>query len=217
MELKYETSYKKKLKPQIIAEATSSFRQYGIRAVRMDDIARNLAISKRTLYEIYSNKEDLLIEVLRTQLQDNEKHLEQFFVKCGNVMDVLIEIFRRQIEVSAYTNNLFYKDLVRYPRAKRFLEKYYEHQDTAAEEFYDRGVKEGYFVDSVDFLTMRRILSGTMNMIQVEKKYSMLTYQDLFKNYLSVIVRGICTIEGIKRFDEFVRENFKISNLNNKT
>ena len=42
-----------------------AFAEKGIRAVKMDDIARMLTISKRTLYEIYPNKEELLLECFK--------------------------------------------------------------------------------------------------------------------------------------------------------
>ena len=45
---------------RIIAFTSQSLRQYGIRAVRMDDIARNMNISKRTIYQIYTTKDNLI-------------------------------------------------------------------------------------------------------------------------------------------------------------
>lgn len=56
------TEYRKELKGKILEVALCEFKQKGIRAVKMDDIARMLTISKRTLYEIYPNKEELLLE-----------------------------------------------------------------------------------------------------------------------------------------------------------
>ena len=50
-----------------------SFTECGIRAVKMDDIAKNLGISKRTLYEIYSNKEDVLADVVKYMLDKLNK------------------------------------------------------------------------------------------------------------------------------------------------
>ena len=65
--------YKKNLKPAILEEAMSRFREYGIRAVKMDDIAKNMGISKRTLYEVYSDKEDLLVDVARLAARNCRK------------------------------------------------------------------------------------------------------------------------------------------------
>ena len=49
-------------KEYIIEQATEMFRQLGIKAVRMDDIAHNLGVSKRTLYELFEDKMNLLKE-----------------------------------------------------------------------------------------------------------------------------------------------------------
>lgn len=60
------SQYRNELKFRIIRTAMPLFKQKGIKAVRMDDIANILSISKRTLYEIYNNKEDLLLEGVKT-------------------------------------------------------------------------------------------------------------------------------------------------------
>ena len=61
-EKKAITAYKKGLRTTILQAAMKAFAEKGIRAVKMDDIAESLAISKRTMYEIYTTKEELLYE-----------------------------------------------------------------------------------------------------------------------------------------------------------
>ena len=51
------TTHRESLHDRILDVAMSLFLEHGIRAVRMDDIANHLSISKRTLYEVFSNKE----------------------------------------------------------------------------------------------------------------------------------------------------------------
>ena len=64
-----QTLYRQELKGKILQTAMEEFTQKGVRAVKMDDIATRLSISKRTLYEIYSNKEDFVhIEYLKVFL-----------------------------------------------------------------------------------------------------------------------------------------------------
>ena len=58
-----QTCYKLELRNRILKAAMTEFLHKGVKSVKMDDIANTLAISKRTLYEIYSNKEELLLEV----------------------------------------------------------------------------------------------------------------------------------------------------------
>ena len=69
-EKKTITAYKKGLREVILETAMKAFQEKGIRAVKMDDIAEKLAISKRTMYEIYATKEELLC---------NGRTLEDYF------------------------------------------------------------------------------------------------------------------------------------------
>ncbi len=50
------------LRARVIKKASQEFIKKGIKSVRMDDIAALLTISKRTLYEIFNNKEELLYD-----------------------------------------------------------------------------------------------------------------------------------------------------------
>ena len=64
-----QTCYKMELRNRILKAAMTEFLHKGVKSVKMDDIANTLAISKRTLYEIYSNKEELLLEANKWELQ----------------------------------------------------------------------------------------------------------------------------------------------------
>ena len=59
------SAYRQQLRERIIETSMRAFAAHGIRAVKMDDIARLLGISKRTLYELYENKETVLCEGIR--------------------------------------------------------------------------------------------------------------------------------------------------------
>ena len=55
-EIKETTAYKRSLKGRILETAMKAFAERGVKAVRMDDVAQMLCISKRTLYEVYKDK-----------------------------------------------------------------------------------------------------------------------------------------------------------------
>ena len=58
------SKYKRELQRKIPEVAMKLFTERGISAVRMDDVAQTMGISKRTIYELYNKKEDLLFEVV---------------------------------------------------------------------------------------------------------------------------------------------------------
>ena len=73
--------------------AREAFRLHGIRAVKMDDLASALKMSKRTLYETYQNKEALLIDVLRLSMEEHDSIMQEFKARNNDVMDLIIEHF----------------------------------------------------------------------------------------------------------------------------
>ncbi len=59
-----ENSQRVELKDRIIETASEAFTAHGIKSITMDDIAASLGISKRTLYEVFRDKESLLTQCI---------------------------------------------------------------------------------------------------------------------------------------------------------
>lgn len=200
------TTYKQQLRPAILEEAQRSFAQYGIKAVKMDDIARNLSISKRTVYELYATKEDLLCEVVEARQKEHERHMEMMVQQSDNTMDVLTGFLSMQLEDAANTNFNFFKDMVKYPKVAHLVSAYHERQRAASAVFFAKGVEEGFFLPTVDYKIFNFIGSGVIDMLCENDRYEGLTFSDLFYNYMYVIIRGICTPKGLERIDRFMKE-----------
>ena len=89
-ESKEISDYKKNLRGSILETAMHAFAEKGIRAVKMDDVATALGISKRTLYEIFETKELLLFEGIRKYHAERQEYAKQATQQCKNVMEVLV-------------------------------------------------------------------------------------------------------------------------------
>ena len=76
--LKETNAYRQQLKGRIMETALKAFTQQGIRAVKMDAIASELSISKRTLYEIYEDKEHLLFETIKNYDERKRQTLTEY-------------------------------------------------------------------------------------------------------------------------------------------
>ena len=85
-DLKETTSYRASLRGRIIDCALQEFADNGIRAVRMNDIASALAISKRTLYELFKDKETLLFESVKEYEVRKKLALKAYSEKGHHVM-----------------------------------------------------------------------------------------------------------------------------------
>ena len=149
-EKKTITAYKKGLREVILKTAMKAFAEKGIRAVKMDDIAETLAISKRTMYEIYATKEELLYEGVKMSRESSkQKYME---LSMGNdVMAILLTAYQMRLEEANSTNPLFYDDLVKYPRVLRYLNRERKNIREKMMQFFERGAKEGYFRHDINY------------------------------------------------------------------
>ncbi len=196
--------YKLQLKDRILDTAMQAFAAHGLKAVKMDDIAQQLGISKRTLYEIYTNKEDLLFEGVKKYRSVREKELTRLLEANSNVMDVILHAYRMKVEEFQKTSPQFYEDLVKYPRVLEHLENDRNKNHLLFLKFLHRGIDEGYFRDDVDYELVSMIFNAIGQYViqnQLYRKYSM---EELFKNLIFVSLRGFCTSKGIKTIDQIL-------------
>ena len=199
-DLKETTAYRKSLKDKILEISMKAFAERGVRAVRMDEIASRLGISKRTLYEIYDDKEQLLFEgVCKYDRQKKDSLAEYAKGAHVNVMDVILEAYRRKAEDTRMVCPQFYIDIQKYPKILQYIKK--EHNRTRDEfmQFMERGVSEGYFRQDVDYHLISCLFDAIGQYImqnnQLLKVYS---FEQLFNGLLLVPLRGFCTEKGLQ-------------------
>jgi AcrR family transcriptional regulator len=196
--IKVTTAYKQALKGRILETAMKLFVEQGVKAVKMDDVAQALTISKRTLYELYKDKEELLYQGI---LQFNEKHRNSmlaFIDEAPTVMDIIIEAHQRRVVKASSINPLFYEDIQKYPRVVALLEK---ERDGARKQFMGfmrRGVREGYFRDDVDYRLIGELYNAINTCIRTQHLLNNYTMQELFSNLMVVPLRGFCTAKGLE-------------------
>lgn len=90
-----DASQRVELRERIITAATEAFTSKGIKSITMDDIAAALGISKRTLYEVFSDKESLLKECILKAQADRDKYLQKVFEQSHNVLEVILAVFQK--------------------------------------------------------------------------------------------------------------------------
>ena len=88
------------VREHVVQAAAKAFTRKGVKTVRMDDIAADLSISKRTLYELFHDKEDLLLDVMRLHREEMKKSMEEIASKAENVLEVFFVFIRRAYRIS---------------------------------------------------------------------------------------------------------------------
>lgn len=205
--IRYNTSYRTSLKDKILDSAIDLFHERGVKAVKMDDIANCLSISKRTLYEIYDNKEDLLFECVKTSFEHSEKELHESVENADNVMDILLRIYRLKMNLLRKTHPSFYCELEKYPKILEYFEKQDGKRRAQQMDFIKRGIREGYFRNDVNYDLILDLFDVSNRYII--SNYNSLNYsmEQLSYNLVFVFLRGFCTLRGVEILDKFLDED----------
>ena len=69
--------YRQELKNKIVNFAMGEFFKRGVKAVKMDEISQGLHVSKRTVYEIFGDKEELLLCGMKQQQEEVRREIQQ--------------------------------------------------------------------------------------------------------------------------------------------
>ena len=198
-----QSTYRNNLRQKILSFAMQEFLSKGIRAVRMDDIASHLGISKRTLYEIYADKESILCFGIQQYFDIHDQQLTIFNDVPGRtVMDTIIEFYQRQIELYGKINPTFHSDLSRYPSVMELLEQRKNSSHVKGIEFFRRGVEEGFFRPDIDYDIIQNIGDAAMEHVMEKEIYKKYPLPEIFRNFVIVFIRGFCTPKGLSILDK---------------
>lgn len=206
-ETKTITQYRLQLRRRIIDTAMHEFTVNGIRAVKMDDIAHKLGISKRTLYELYENKEQLLYEGVKSYHDKKQQLMQAFEGEGHNVMEVIIHLYRFHAEEFRQTHPLFYEDVVRYTSVLDYIKARQRQTQGKFLVFMKRGVSEGFFRADINYVLVGQMFEAFTAHMHTQQLYQQYDFDELFFNTLFVMLRGFCTDKGIKFLDNFINEN----------
>ena len=199
-------SYRSDLKEKILEAATPMFYQHGIRKVKMDDIAKCLRISKRTVYEIYADKEDLLLEVLQHSDEANRQKMKRLDVPGTNVIDIIILFFKQKAEEISRINPVFFEDMQRYPKLLEFFRKRRKRQGVETQDFIRRGIDEGYFLTDINFDLVVMVADASVQFIMSNYLYKKYNFKELLRAFMLFYIRGICTSRGVDLLDKSLKE-----------
>ena len=198
------SQYKLGLRDKIIDVAMTLFLKRGIRLVRMDDVAHEMGISKRTIYELYEKKEDLLYEVVIKHLEIRRAINDEINTRCQDVMEILLAVYHQTVADFETINPLFFSELSRYPRLNLYLAEQNKKMREGRHEFYERGVREGYFRGDVDY-EMAGLLFDVMGEYIIQQQlYRQYTIEQIYRNIVFVSFRGLCTEKGIRAIDKMM-------------
>ena len=194
----------------ILLKVRDLYMKYGIKSITMDDIAMELGISKKTLYQYVTDKDDLVGKFI-----DNEILLRQEEIcKCFKIgFNAIEELF----EISIFMNKIM-RD--QNPATEHDLKKYYPHHyqkivKIRREGVYNyillnliKGKREGLYREEMNEEIIAKLYLSRAESIHLNDLFTVeeFTSRKLFMELLTYHVRGIATEQGITVLEKKVSE-----------
>ncbi len=199
----------------IIEKAFSIFMQNGIRNVSMDDLCREMCISKKTLYKYVSNKVDLLEKVSAYIHEIIAQRIENVKCKELNAIDVLLEMSKISAENLHHINPIVNFEIRKYyPEVfNKNLSKKKELIISSIILNLEKGINEGLYrqdlnKEIVAHLYFKKI--EEFHMIECEDIRNV-SYSKIFEVMFENHIRGISNQKGIDYFEkQKAKLNFNI-------
>lgn len=198
------TLYRTELRSRVPKVALPMFFAHGVKAVKMDAIAEALSISKRTLYELYPTKEDVLLECLVDYSNERMKRMREKAQKSNSVIDVILGYYDEQLRLAKEVNPLFFEEVHKYKKAVDHMMKIHDENNQHARSFFEQGVDEGYFRKDINYDLIIRLGGLTMQTVMQTQMYREYDLSQILNNVNMVFIRGFCTPKGIVELDKHI-------------
>lgn len=202
------------LKGKIIEAAGYLFTRYGVRSVTMDDIARELSVSKKTIYQHFKDKDEIVTAATEAHMQMERNEFDEIFRTATNAINELAMISKCMRKHVLELNPSLLYDLQKYHR--KAWEGYLSFKDEFIKNHImrnlERGVQEGYYREEINpeilaIFRMEQIQLAFDDKIFPRKNYDFKTIQmQMFDHF----VYGIVTQKGKELFEE----QLKLQNQN---
>ncbi len=191
-------------KQKILEAAHTLFFKCGTRSVSMDDISKNLSISKKTLYLFFKNKNELIEQVLDWDLQNPRFNFQSDRLKNCNAIDCYWEFHQFVLDILKNPHHSFEFDLKKYhpELAKDFKAKKIDLFKSDLLINLNQGITEGFYRDDFDIEIISNLLvrfylnhwNQELESYCGDEKFSALFHRELTLYHL----HGICSIKGIE-------------------
>lgn len=190
----------------LLEKSSALFKKFGVKALTLDAVARQLGMSKKTIYQLVANKSELVKLSMKFYLQHEREHLESIIKPSKNSVEELIEIV-----------SYFYHQVHEFNVATLIdLQKYYpETWDMYTEYRYhyvlgkivanlENGVAQGVYRKDLDTDIVARIYIGSFELLSNQDMFPSQKYVfvDTYREYLKYHLRGIASVKGLKLIEQ---------------
>jgi AcrR family transcriptional regulator len=206
------------IKERILATATELFLKEGVKRVTMDELANTMGMSKRTIYEIFSNKDELLKECIEELIKKQRSVSEQINSQAESAIHSFVAFLEIGLENMKDSNPYFATDVQKYyPKVwESTLCANYDYNLNQISTVLHRGVNEGVFLNNIKIPMLSKLLLEQLTLMADTRVFPPNIYPpaDLFESLVLSFTRGISSPKGLLILDDILSKRNEIINNN---
>lgn len=202
-------------KLEILHKTAQVYMRYGIRSVTMDDLARELSISKKTLYQHFPDKDSLVQEIMRLKITMDQEISDAARQHAPNAIDEMFEISQSVGDMIRHVHPSVFYDLQKYhPKAWEILEDHkwnFVYNQILSN--IHRGMQEGLYRENMNPELIARMHLAKTDMIFAGNLFppNEFNLEEVFDELFRFQIRGMASEKGIehlkKRMNTHTDEN----------
>ncbi|MEM9916749.1 MAG: TetR/AcrR family transcriptional regulator [Bacteroidota bacterium] len=192
---------------KVLNQAEMMFMRYGIKSVTMDDIARDLGMSKKTLYQFVSNKADLIQQIFAKLIESEKEAIHSIVENAGNAVEEILNIGKYILQQLRSISPRTLYDLHKYYRDSWELIQalHQKHVYFVIKNNLDRGIEEGLYRSDIDSDIVAKLYIGKTSSVVDEDLFPLRKYnkETLFKEFIKYHLHGVASQKGLKLLDKY--------------
>ncbi len=173
----------------------------------MDTIAEKLGISKRTIYELFKDKDELLESCIIQSMGEEEKEMNNIMNDSPNVINAFLSYIKKSVNFMKSINPLFFYDAKKYhPEVFRCKGKERKEKDyNRITAFIQKGKAEGCIRPDINEDIIAKLVMEQFRIIGNDELFPPDRYSksEIFENIAINFIRGIATKKGLKIIDKY--------------
>ena len=202
---------------QVIKRAAEMIVELGVKSLRVDDVAHDLAMSKRTIYELFADKRELLYHSIKYPFNSEaEQILAKVNTRTGGI-PALFEMFDLMAQSGTVRQRIMENLRKFYPEL--FEQIMIENRDyglALLRQRLNELIEEGLVADTVNVdLSVTMFYYTSMGLMRRQGRLVLpegITEADAFRYTIINFFRGIATLKGVEQIDAYIAEKTKNNN-----
>lgn len=195
-------------KMELLERSSHVFLKYGVKSVTMDDLCREIGVSKKTIYKYFNDKNDLIQTIIQFKLDMDKEMCGVYTNNATNAVEELVNISRFVIEQIGTINASVLLDLKKhYPEAWKLMNDHkWEFVLKHIRDNVIRGKEENLYRENLNPEIISRYYVSSLDAIMDGEVYPYPEFKtdELLMEILRFHIRGLANDNGIN----YLKEHF---------